>query len=167
MGTFREIKGDLLNLADKGEFDIIAHGCNCQKAMGAGIAWAIATKHPIASLVDKRDTRIPIERLGDMSIAHITNVDNTAFSILNLYTQLMPGKNLSYEALALCLFKLNIMFAGLRIGLPLIGCGIAGGDWQTIKSMIQKSLTDCDVTIVHFALEEKGKEEKEIEKGAL
>ena len=34
------IKGDLIKLAQKGKFDIIAHGCNCFCTMGAGIAIA-------------------------------------------------------------------------------------------------------------------------------
>ncbi len=29
------VKGDLLALADAGEFDIIMHGCNCFNVMGS------------------------------------------------------------------------------------------------------------------------------------
>ena len=35
------VKGDLIKLALQKEFDVIIHGCNCQCAMGAGIAKAI------------------------------------------------------------------------------------------------------------------------------
>lgn len=38
---YKEIKGDLIKLALEGEFDVIAHGCNCFCTMGAGIAVAM------------------------------------------------------------------------------------------------------------------------------
>mgnify|MGYP001795501660 FL=1 len=37
----KTIKGDLVKLAIKGEFDLIIHGCNCFCTMGAGIAKTI------------------------------------------------------------------------------------------------------------------------------
>ena len=33
-----EVEGNLIDLALEGRFDLIAHGCNCHKIMGAGIA---------------------------------------------------------------------------------------------------------------------------------
>jgi len=35
---YQEIEGDLIVLAKEGKFDVIAHGCNCQCIMGAGLA---------------------------------------------------------------------------------------------------------------------------------
>ena len=70
--------------------------------------------------------------------------------------------------------KINHKFKGKHIGLPLIGCGIAGGIWdldayslkesesfriatqlrsngfKDVKTIIQEELKDCDVTIVHY-----------------
>ena len=79
-------------------------------------------------------------------------------SVVNCYTQFMYGKNhldgveapLDYEALALCMRKINYDFRGKHIGLPLIGCGLAGGDWNKVKSIIEKELADMQVTIVHY-----------------
>ena len=34
----KTIKGDLIKLAQDGEFDVIVHGCNCMCTMSAGIA---------------------------------------------------------------------------------------------------------------------------------
>lgn len=31
----KHIKGNLIDLAEEGEFDIIIHGCNCQNTMGS------------------------------------------------------------------------------------------------------------------------------------
>lgn len=161
MQNYKEVEGDLLDLFQKGEFDVIAHGCNCQKLMGAGIAFSIAKLYPQAYEVDRNDKRIPIEKLGDMSILHLSYKEQSK-TIVNLYTQLMPGKDLCYPALELCLFKLNKLFSGKKVGLPLIGCGIAGGNWSYVQSVIKAYLVDCDVTIVHFK-----EKTKEVVKGDL
>ncbi len=139
---YREIKGDLLKMHKEGHFDYVCHSANCQKVMGAGIAGQIAEQFPNTYIADKKDSRLPIEKLGDMSVSD----DN----IINLYTQLYPGRNLDYTALELCLRKVNIMFAGNKIGLNKLSCGIAGGEWQQVKFLIMKELKDCNVTIVIY-----------------
>lgn len=50
----------------------------------------------------------------------------------------------------MCLRKINHQFHDKRIGLPLIGAGLAGGDWNIIEKIIGKELKDMDVTIVKF-----------------
>lgn len=37
-----------------------------------------------------------------------------------------------------------------KIGLPQIGCGLAGGDWNKVKEIIKKELKDCFVTVVIY-----------------
>jgi O-acetyl-ADP-ribose deacetylase (regulator of RNase III) len=46
--------------------------------------------------------------------------------------------------------KINHTFKGKHIGLPQIGCGLAGGDWSRVKEIIKKELKDCKVTVVIF-----------------
>ena len=142
---YKQIDGDLLAMAKEGHFDVIAHGCNCQKMMGAGIAGQIAKQFPEAYEIDKKDIRTPTQRLGDMTTWFGPN-----FTVANLYTQYNGGKDLNYYALALSLYKLNKKFKGNKIGIPLIGCGIAGGEWPIVKAIIQKELKDCDVTVVIY-----------------
>ena len=77
---------------------------------------------------------------------------------MNAYTQFMYGKNhsdgvskpLDYEALTLCMRKINQIFKGSHIGLPWIGCGLAGGDWRRVKAIIKRELKNFHVTIVHY-----------------
>jgi len=59
-------------------------------------------------------------------------------------------KPFDYEALTLCMRKINHQYKGNKIGLPLIGAGLAGGDWNVIEKIIEKELKDMDVTIVKF-----------------
>lgn len=54
-------KGNLLDMAESGDFDVIIHGCNCFCRMKSGIAGQIAQRYPI--VVDKDNET----RVGDMS----------------------------------------------------------------------------------------------------
>lgn len=144
MGTYREIKGDLLELFDNKEFDLIAHSANCQKTMGAGIAKQIKDKYITAYLADWHDSREPLQRLGDYSF-------DPYAGIFNLYTQYNPGKNVNYNALSLCLSKIAMLYSKpIKIGLPQLSCGIAGGDWNIVKKIIQKELRNFEVTVVIY-----------------
>lgn len=146
MENYKEVYGDLIELAKKGDFDAIAHGCNCQKTMGAGIAKTIKENFRQAWFVDQKDYRFPLSRLGDYSVSFEEN----NMSVFNLYTQFNPGADLDYNALCLCFKKLNIILDGQKLGLPLIGCGIAGGDWKKVKALIKRYLKNVDVTVVIF-----------------
>jgi O-acetyl-ADP-ribose deacetylase (regulator of RNase III) len=79
-------------------------------------------------------------------------------TVVNAYTQYGFGRNhvggkmapIDYEALTMCMRKMNHVFKGKHIGLPQIGAGLAGGDWNRIKNIIQTELTDCKVTVVIY-----------------
>ena len=151
MVKYNEIEGDIVQLALQGEFDAIAQGCNCQQMMGAGLAAQIKHFIPKAAQVDREDTRMPIQRLGDFTYHNFNTKDWKSVYIYNLYTQFQGGPDLSMDALRLCLHKLNFQCKGKHVGLPLIGCGIAGGKWSEVEALIKEYLTDvAEITIVHF-----------------
>lgn len=157
MGSYKEIEGNLINLALQGEFDAIAHGCNCQVTMAAGIANQIAKMFPAVPHADKLyDNKFTDRRdkLGTTDSITIESFDmmqhKFSFDIINGYTQFYPGRDLDYDALTLSLMKINDKYRGKKIGLPQIGCGIAGGNWDIVKQHIQTQLKDCDVTVVIF-----------------
>jgi O-acetyl-ADP-ribose deacetylase (regulator of RNase III) len=75
--------------------------------------------------------------------------------VVNSYTQYNYGAGfngrtvqLDYDALTLCMRKINSKFKGKEIGLPMIGAGKAGGDWDKIRNIIKIELMDCNTTIV-------------------
>lgn len=151
---YSEINGDLIQLAKDGHFDVIAHGCNCFCTMSAGIAPKMAEAFGCDKLpLEDKKYRGDINKLGQIDYKE---VDNT--TIINVYSQYSYGKNhkdgvfapIDYEALELCLRKINHIFAGKIIGLPMIGCGLAGGNWLRVKSLILEEFKDCDVIIVKF-----------------
>lgn len=79
-------------------------------------------------------------------------------AIVNAYTQYGFGRNhedgtvapADYEAITMVMRKLNHIFKGKHIGLPWIGAGLAGGDWDKIKGIIISELKDCEVTLVEY-----------------
>jgi O-acetyl-ADP-ribose deacetylase (regulator of RNase III) len=154
MGSYKEIKGDLIKLALNGEFDVIAHGCNCMCNMGAGIAVGMNRTFGVGGYqLEHPNMRGNINKLGQIEFRHFPLTTETGVYIVNCYTQYLPAKNqkpLDYEALRLCLRKMNFSFNGNKIGLPLIGCGLAGGDPEKVIPMIKEELKDCDVTVVIY-----------------
>jgi O-acetyl-ADP-ribose deacetylase (regulator of RNase III) len=148
-----EIKGDLIKLAKEGNFDIIVHGCNTKRRMGAGIALSLKNEFPIIEKIDNETTN---NILGYYDIIEIKKYN---FSIVNAYTQFSYGKasamaldsqSTRYNAIRKVMNSLNKECRGFKIGLPLIGCGLAGGDWNIVKKIIEEELKDCNVTIVHY-----------------
>lgn len=152
---YKEIEGNLIALAKAGAFDVIAHGCNCFCTMGAGIAPQMAKAFECDKYsLENPSRRGDIQKLGNFDHGHWPE-ENSTLTILNCYTQygLRPDNGtpaLDYNALSLCLKKMNHIFKGKRIGLPQIGCGLAGGDWGIVKELIKFQLKDCDVTVVIY-----------------
>jgi O-acetyl-ADP-ribose deacetylase (regulator of RNase III) len=162
--NYQEVEGDLIKLALEGKFDVIGHGVNCFCTMGAGIAPQMAKAfgcdtYPLEAAKFVAD----INKLGQIDIKEVGANPKDLWAI-NCYTQYGLGSNhkegtshpLSYPALILCLQKINHAFPGKHIGLPLIGCGLAGGNWEDVKGLIQKNLNKMKVTIVHYKPEENG-----------
>ena len=58
--------------------------------------------------------------------------------------------DLDYDALRSGFKHIKQKFGGKRIGLPMLGSGLAGGDWGMIERLIEVELEGEDVTIVKF-----------------
>jgi len=171
---YNEIDGDLIELALASVFDVVAHGCNCFNTMGAGIALQMAKTFGCDKFQKENQFyKGKIDKLGTIDYkkyywdertneifqsGDILDLGANRLFVVNAYTQFMYGTNhtdgvskpLDYEALTLCLRKINHTFKGKHIGLPQIGAGIAAGDWNRIKTIIQQELKDCDVTVVIY-----------------
>ncbi|MCG7520758.1 macro domain-containing protein [Ruegeria sp. Ofav3-42] len=144
------IKGDLIQLALDGEFDVIVHGCNCFHAMGAGIARVIAAEFPDALVADKQTEYGVRSKLGTVSTASVSR-GTTSFVIVNAYTQFHwggPGRLVDYDAISACFNMIARGFPTARIGYPMIGAGLAGGDWAEIAPRIDAALKDMDHKLV-------------------
>lgn len=155
----KHTKGNLLDLAESGDFDIVVQGCNCFNAMGGGIAREIAERYPQAPMIDNLTSRGDIMKLGNWTECSV-QVGMGGFEILNAYTQYstsVQGEDVfEYGAFELICRKLVHKYGDKRIGLPYIGMGLAGGDKETIMEMIEDlahavASRGGSVTLVEFA----------------
>ena len=125
------VKGDLVELALKGDFDVIIHGCNCFGQMGTGIAASIKAVFPEAYNADVYTKKGDKEKLGEYPTATVEN-NGHQITIVNAYTQFhyrgQYDNKVNYDALKKVFWKIKNDFAGRRIGYPLIGAGLAGVD---------------------------------------
>jgi O-acetyl-ADP-ribose deacetylase (regulator of RNase III) len=147
----KTIKGDLIKKTLDGEFDVIVHGCNCFNTMGAGIALQIKNVFPGAYEEDCKSIKGDKGKLGNVSIHHEENWD---IDVVNAYTQYdyRGYKPVSYYGIASCFYRLNNFYKGcdLKIGIPKIGVGLAGGDWEIISQIIDGCTPDLDITLVEY-----------------
>lgn len=139
----KTIKGDLLDMGHNNHVDIIIHGCNCFNTMGAGIAKQIAEQFPDAKLADDETLRGDAGKLGTYTIGM-----HGRLVILNCYTQYDTSRThdvFDYHAFERVLTKIAFRFGKWRIGLPMIGMGLAGGDAGRILPMIETFADLVDV----------------------
>ena len=149
-------KGDLLNLAKAGKFNIIVHGCNCFNTMGSGIARQIREEYPQAYSADCTTAPGDRNKLGTYSFSATEN-----FLIINAYTQFGFNKKgevadvFEYTAFKLILEKLTHFHGANHFGFPYIGMGLAGGDSTRIIEMLEDFAINItkkggSVTLVEF-----------------
>lgn len=132
-------KGNLLDMAEKGDFQVIVQGCNCFNTMGGGIAREIRERYPHVAAVDSETVRGDYMKLGNWTSAAVVTPEY-GFEVINAYTQYNMSRGtdvFEYVAFDLILQKLLHAHGNKRIGLPYIGMGLAGGDEQTIINMIE------------------------------
>jgi O-acetyl-ADP-ribose deacetylase (regulator of RNase III) len=154
--ALKHVKGNLLDLAEAGLFDIVVQGCNCFNTMGGGIAREIRERYPVAASVDMETVNGDYRKLGTWTECDAGETNR--FTIINAYTQynMSQGTDVfEYTAFQLILEKLAFVYPGKRIGLPYIGMGLAGGDRDTIIPMIRDfaervALEGGSVTLVEF-----------------
>jgi len=148
----KKIKGDLITLANNGEFDLIMHGCNCFCNMGGGIAKTIKQYFPEAYQADLQTEKGDKSKLGKISWIE-TKTQHGKLIIVNGYTQFKwggSGRQADYDAIRKVFENIKVKFSGLRIGYPAIGAGLAGGDWEIISKIIDEELENENHTFVEY-----------------
>lgn len=141
----KTIIGNLITLGKENHFDIIVHGCNCFNQMGKGLAKYIHESFPEAYEADCKTERGDKNKLGTYSMAIVDDL-----TVINAYTQYKyRGKNnIDYDAIRDVFKQIAEDFPGKSIGIPRIGAGLAGGDWNKIERIITEVMVDADITLV-------------------
>jgi len=149
----KKVQGDLLQMFEDGDFNIIVHGCNCHHNMSGGIAAQIAERYPQVLKADNLTTYGMEGKLGMFTRAYL----NEKQTIINAYTQFYPGADArlgaihkSFVQLSLVLTKLDFQ-QDVSIGIPMIGCGIGGLIWEDVERVLDR--LNLNLTVVEYVPE--------------
>jgi len=148
------IKGSILDAKQK----YIAHGVNCQNKMDSEVAKVLFKKYPDT----KKHYHLSHEEfpkddasffLGSIDYGH----DSEKVTILNCWTQINYGydgkKYVSYDAIY-DVFKQLCDMRIKEVAIPKIGCGLAGGNWNIVKQIIDDATGD-DLDVYVYYLEDR------------
>jgi O-acetyl-ADP-ribose deacetylase (regulator of RNase III) len=157
--------GNLLNV----ESGIVVQGCNCQGVMGSGLAKSIKDRWP--SVFEAYQLRY---RKGGLFLGDVVAVGGSSFQsdplihrhltavgadlpgrliVANAMTQYFYGREpgvvyADYSAIFAAFARIRLLAeaTGLPVHIPLIGCGLAKGEWAQVSPRIQEGLgpeVDC------------------------
>lgn len=163
--SFEIVQGDLF--INDFNFDALAQGVNAQGLMGAGIAVEFRKRWPEMYA----DYQIRCQTYGDAlgGLVHIwrpyfasevlTDSEGNTYEsyqngpdIYNLFSQVMPGRNGDYRLLQQA--AISMVFDAEEqehdnVGLPWIGCGIAGLERHNVHHILSNVFEKSNV---HFVL---------------
>lgn len=172
--SIRVVEGDLIKMAQAGHFDVIAHGANCFHTMGSGIA-PLMNKLTNGELLraDKQTPYGDINKMG--STSHVVTTLEIPFSftqgqqnrypkdlyVFNLYTQYVFGDRpngevyVHWDSFLWSMLHMIDTFEDpypLQFGIPLIGCGLAGGKEEDFFKTLEEVDQDLfNITVVRFS----------------
>lgn len=157
--TVIEKNGDILSPNKTGHDVVICHQVNCLGVMGAGLAKQMREKFPLMYLEYKRlcnstaDKRMLLGQVLSTSVVY----NGYEYTIANLFGQEQIGtrkRYTDYDALRKALQTVRSIASPLparpawRVRIPYkMGCGLAGGDWNIVRRIIQEELVDHGIIV--------------------
>lgn len=157
-------EGDLL----RSDIKVIGHCVNCHGVMGSGIARQIREEYPnvyqryvrfVEDVLDEFLEREVI--LGEVQQVRVNPQDPNSRIVLNCFGQKDFGAHkvqVDYAAIRTCMREISSRFKdGIipenykkEVGFPLIGAGLAGGDWNLIEQIIEEEFIDVQPIVYKF-----------------
>lgn len=136
--------GNLLNV----QRGVIVHGCNALGIMGSGVALAIHQRFPGVYAAYRSRTKAGPWTLGEVQFVMVQAVaGRPSLVVANAITQWNVARRagevvVDYEAISKA-FRTVGEYARthrLPVHFPLIGCGLAGGQWREVQPRIEQAL---------------------------
>jgi O-acetyl-ADP-ribose deacetylase (regulator of RNase III) len=145
------IDGDLLDAPEK----FICHQCNCVTKSARGLSAAIFDRFPYADAYRERGAQK--STAGTIQIRG--NGADQRF-VVNMFAQISGGKPKANESAArrvslfrACLAELAKVRNLESVAFPyLIGCGMAGGNWDQYRSELERFADVVKVPVVVYKL---------------
>jgi len=143
------------------KYNVIAHVCNDQGGFGKGFAAQLAKKYPEAKAFYRKKAIKGELKLGHDHLVVIKD----DLGIVNMicqkgYWSIYNPTPLSYEHLIMCLENFTLITDPklLAVHMPMIGIGLAGGNWEIVEYYIKEHLirkTGVEDVIVYKLPESK------------
>lgn len=147
------VKGDLLSV----EHGIIGHSVNCRGSFGSGVAGQIARRYPQVKKFYLEKHRYIGWKLGDVQFIDLNDYEPVLI-MANIAGQDDYGTdkiNVDYSGLAIGLERVFrfALLEELPVALPKLGCGLAGGSWETVERIITVLLMKYPVEVTVYEYE--------------
>lgn len=157
MKIINYLKGDAANPQVEGN-KIIVHICNDIGGWGKGFVMAISKrwKKPESEYREWFQSGENFN-LGEIQMVQVEE-DIWVCNMIGQHKTISSSKGIPpirYEAVEKCLEKVSIEASKINasIHMPRIGCGLAGGKWEEIESIITKTLLKGDVEVYVYDFE--------------
>ena len=151
----KTVNGDILTPVKNPEKEmvVVCQQVNCKGVMGKGLARRIKNRFPrVFELYRERCNALGSKNLGKIHLCSC--LLSSGYIIANIFGQDRLGKGkcfTDYNALKKAFSSLSHM-ENTVIRIPYkMGCGLGGGDWNIVKSLIKSELVNkgCKVEIWH------------------
>lgn len=138
----KEINGDITEVA----YGYVCHQVNCQGVMGGGVALAIRNKWPSAYTQYRQAYKEGRLALGNT----IWTTVGPQITVIHICGQDRYGRDRRYTDYTALEQALTIIRMHATQNIPIyfpdhIGCGLAGGDWNIVKEIIEKHIPNATI----------------------
>lgn len=161
------VKGNIVTALIKKDIDIFAHGVNCMGGFGSGLAGEITRRLPIVREAYIEKHKGEGWQLGQTQLVEwagaIDDTGNilTKFAVMNCATQYNYGREprkqpdgmyCNYAAIRDCMneYHETCQIREWLPGVPFIGCGLAGGDWDRVEEIIEDVFNDMTIAVYYL-----------------
>ena len=156
------LTGDATEPSKVSEHKLIVHICNNVGRWGKGFVLCVSDKweeperryRQAYQYVDHKGKTLPLGMVQRVGVEEDTEV-------INMIAQRgigSTGVRVDYEALADCLQQVKeiaIRESDASVHMPRIGCGLGGGDWDTVESIVKEQLCEHGVPVYVYSLPQK------------
>ena len=152
MSSIIYLKGDATVPQAKG-VKIIAHICNDLGGWGKGFVMALSKRWPEPEAAYRqwhKDRTSNDFALGAVQFIQV----HPLIAVANMIGQHgmkagSKGPPIRYEAVEKCLEKVTVQARESRasVHMPRIGCGLAGGKWEQIEPIVERTLGKADIAV--------------------